>query len=449
MDRIVELNEDLAYVTVEPGVSFRKMYELLRERDVPLSMTVPSTSPEASLIGHAVERGLGRGPYGDRFGHACAMEVVLPTGECIHTGLGRFEGARGAPVYRYGVGPHLDGIFSQGNLGIVTRMTFWLAPAPTHHLDFFFAIDSEASLVAALDAMRGLVLRRLVGPGTFGLWNKHRLVADLCAVSWDELDPERPLPSAVADRLLAKTLVGRLFGVHEWFGFGRLQASSARELRAARSIVRGALGGSVDRLYFRAPSLILRLVELRRAARRLGSLRAAVAQSRRFRLDEPRGEAADRLHRWRKRRPLEGELDPDRDGCGFAWLTPVVPLEGGSARDAAATAEEILTRHGFDPILEIVPVSERAVELLTAIVWDRELAGADERAVACHDELLRRYCALGYFPYRLNHLSMDSLPPASDDFGSLLQTLKTALDPNDVLAPGRYDFRGDWPGSVS
>jgi 4-cresol dehydrogenase (hydroxylating) len=445
MDRIVEFDERLAHVTVEPGVTFQQMYDFLRDRDASLAMTVPSTSPQASLIGHAVERGLGRGAYGDRFDQACAMEVVLPTGDCIHTGLDRFESARGAHVYRYGVGPFLDGMFSQANLGIVTRMTFWLAPLPSHVADFFFAVGGAAPLGGALDAARGLMLRRVVGPGTFGLWSKYRLVADLCTVRWDELDPETALPAATADRLLAKTLVGRLFGVHEWYGFGRLHASSAVELASARANVRRTLRGSVDKLYFRAPTYIMRLVELRRSARRLGSMRKAIGQFRRLRLDEPRGEAAARLHQWRKRGRIEGEVDPDRDRCGFIWFTPVVPVDGDNVERAAALSEEVLTRHGFEPILEIVPLSMRAVELLTAIVYDRDVPGADERAVACHDELLRRACAMGFLPYRLNHLSMDALPHPHDDFGALLQRLKTALDPNDVLAPGRYDFRSDWP----
>jgi 4-cresol dehydrogenase (hydroxylating) len=446
MDRIVDFDERLGHVTVEPGVTFQRMYEFLRERDAGVVMTVPSTDPGASLIGHAVERGPGRGPYGDRFGHACAMEVVLPTGECVHTGLDRFDGAHGARVYRYGVGPFLDGIFSQGNLGVVTRMTFWLAPRPRHTSEFFFSAGGERPLASALDGARGLMLDGLVGPGRFGLWNKHRLVADLCEVDWGSRDPEQAISAGEADGLLARTLVGRLFGVHEWYGFGRLQAASAVELAAARARVRRELGPHVDRLHFRAPTLILRLLDLRRNAKRLGSTRRALAGFRRMRPDEPRGEAAKRLHLWRKGHGVAGELDPDLERCGFAWLTPVVPIDGAHAETAAGAASEVLARHGFDPILEIVPLSARSAELLAAIVYDRDLPGADERAVACHRELLERCCDLGYVPYRLSHLSMDALPPARDDYGVLMERLKRALDPNDVLAPGRYDFRAEWPG---
>jgi 4-cresol dehydrogenase (hydroxylating) len=41
---------------------------------------------------------------------------------------------------------------------------------------------------------------------------------------------------------------------------------------------------------------------------------------------------------------------------------------------------------------------------------------------------------------------MEALPAPRDDHGALLSRLKRALDPNDILAPGRYDFRSTWRG---
>ena len=54
--------------------------------------------------------------------------------------------------------------------------------------------------------------------------------------------------------------------------------------------------------------------------------------------------------------------------------------------------------------------------------------------------MLRRLTEAGYLPYRLGLQSMGQLPPARDDTGTFYRTLKTALDPNHVLAPGRYEF---------
>ena len=79
-------------------------------------------------------RRLHRDPFRDHFGAHCGMEVVLPTGEVMRTGMGALPNADTWAEYRYGVGPHVDGLFSQANFGIVTKMGFWLFPEPEAYL---------------------------------------------------------------------------------------------------------------------------------------------------------------------------------------------------------------------------------------------------------------------------------------------------------------------------
>ena len=78
MNRILDFNEDLAYITVEPGVTQQQVYAFLQERKSKLWMDATGASPQSSLVGNTVERGFGHTPYGDHFSHVCGMEVVLP-----------------------------------------------------------------------------------------------------------------------------------------------------------------------------------------------------------------------------------------------------------------------------------------------------------------------------------------------------------------------------------
>lgn len=73
----------------------------------------------------------------------CGMEIVLPTGELMRTGMGAMPQPRaaGEPAVRldeepgnkcwqlfpYGFGPYNDGLFSQSNLGVVTKMGIWVS----------------------------------------------------------------------------------------------------------------------------------------------------------------------------------------------------------------------------------------------------------------------------------------------------------------------------------
>ena len=73
------------------------------------------------------------------------------------------------------------------------------------------------------------------------------------------------------------------------------------------------------------------------------------------------------------------------------------------------------------------------------------MAGEDQRAMECHNNMFQILTQEGYIPYRLGIQSMNSLPSPVDDYGKLIRALKRGLDPNNILAPGRYDFRNDWP----
>lgn len=126
LDAILDYDEEMAYVTVEPGVTFSRLQRFLEERGSSLVMDGIGGPADASIVGNAVERGHGMGPWADRFSHVCGAEVVLPDGAVIHTGFARVPGSRVARLARWGVGPSVDGLFSQSNLGVVTALTLWL-----------------------------------------------------------------------------------------------------------------------------------------------------------------------------------------------------------------------------------------------------------------------------------------------------------------------------------
>jgi 4-cresol dehydrogenase (hydroxylating) len=111
--------------------------------------------------------------------------------------------------------------------------------------------------------------------------------------------------------------------------------------------------------------------------------------------------------------------------------------------------EEICLRHGFEPKIALLCVTARKINVAINPVYDRSVEGEDERAMACHRELIAALHQAGYLSSRLGIHSMDSLPESDDDYGRFMMTLKRALDPNDILAPGRYDFRSQWPAAAA
>ena len=101
-------------------------------------------------------------------------------------------------------------------------------------------------------------------------------------------------------------------------------------------------------------------------------------------------------------------------------------------------ATERLLSWGFEPQISVSMATERSLTCVIAISFDRSVPGEDQRALGCHSELTEQLVALGYPPYRLNVRSMGAVEncPA---YAGVLGDIKAALDPNGVLAPGRYE----------
>jgi 4-cresol dehydrogenase (hydroxylating) len=433
MNRILDFSEDLAYITVEPGVTQQQVYAFLKERRSALWMDATGASPQASLVGNAVERGFGHTPYGDHFSHVCGMEVVLPNGEVLETGFARFEGSRTGPLHRWGVGAYLDGLFTQSNLGVVTRMSVWLMPAPEYFQAYFFSCDSEESLAKIVDALRPLRLNGTLR-STVHIANDYKVLSGMQQYPWEEADGRTPLPVEVMKRLRKQ----RHFGA--WNASGGLYGTRA-QVAEARRLLRRALSGTVNKLQF------LDERKLRMASRFSGLYRLLTGWdlSRALELVRPlfgllQGIPTDQplaSTYWRKRFPPPADMDPNQDGCGLLWCSPVAPADGAQAEELVALASEILLQYGFEPAISLTMITERSLACVISITYDRHVAGEDEKASACHGELLRRLSDAGFYCYRMTSQSSAGLE-ASPGYDRVLRSLKRSLDPNQILAPGRY-----------
>ena len=161
MNRILELNEEHAYAVVEPGVSHYDLWLEIRRRGLRLWTDGPSPA-YASIIGNTVERGAGYGLLGERAAAQCGMEVVLANGDILRTGMGANSNARTWQQYKYGFGPYVDGMFSQSNLGVVTKMGIWLIPEPPVFRSAEVYVEDHEAIIPLIDAIRPLRISNVI-----------------------------------------------------------------------------------------------------------------------------------------------------------------------------------------------------------------------------------------------------------------------------------------------
>ena len=433
MNRILDFNEKLAYVTVEPGVTQRQLFEFLHAGHSGLWMDATGSSPECSLIGNVVERGFGHTPYGDHFAQVCGFEVVLPSGGLMETGFCRFPGALAGPVYRWGAGPTLEGLFSQSNLGIVTRMTIWLMPAPEHFEAFFFQCNRQEQISSLIEALRPLRMQGILR-STVHIANDYKVLAGIQQYPWQETSGETPLRPELMTQLRTRLKFGA------WSGSGGLYGTRG-QVREAKKAIRKALKGNVNRLQFLDDTRLLfasRFAKLYQfltgwdLRKTIDLARPVYGLMKGVPTDQPLAGAY-----WRKKSVPAGDLDPDRDGCGLLWHAPIAPMEGHHVAMVAGIATQILLEYGFEPSISMTLITERAVACVISICYDRREPGQDEQAMACYDRLRRELTDRGYYSYRLGIQSMSEMR-GTDGYAGLVRTIKDAIDPHGILAPGRY-----------
>lgn len=440
MNRIVQVDPELAYAVIEPGVTQQQLSDFLREQGTGLWCDCTGAGPDTSFVGNILERGFGHSPYGNRLQHVAGMQVVLASGEILDTGFGHYPQARTAHVYPYGVGPFLDGLFTQSNFGIVTRLGIWLmrvAPCVNH---FLAAVPRHADIAAVVDALRPLrmdgTLRSIVHIGN-----------DLRVLSGGRVFPR----AAAGDRSclsgeLRQQLCARA-GIAAWTVSGALYGTP-EQVAAARKALRRALRPTAARTSFITDRKL-------RLARLLGGVLGHSAAGRTLRERAALGESLLAMNRgvpsgrflagayWRRRGglpvPFPQGADPARDHCGMLWVSPVLPMRGSDMLAVHAIAEPVFRSHGFDLFATFSMINERSLGGVLTVAYDKDDLAETARAHRCYHEVFERMMEAGYIPYRVGNHSMAALDRQGDVFWKTVARIKAALDPAGIIAPGRYE----------
>ena len=161
MNKIIEVDEKSAHCLLEPGVGFFDLYQYLEEHKIPLWMSVPANA-WGSVIGNALERGIGYTPYGDHCDQLCGLEVVLPQGDLVRTGMGAIDNSTSWQRYRHGIGPSWEQMFVQSNLGIVTKAGLWLMPEPEMTAKVTINLSKFEDIEWAIDILADLRRRDII-----------------------------------------------------------------------------------------------------------------------------------------------------------------------------------------------------------------------------------------------------------------------------------------------
>ncbi|MGY4098788.1 FAD-binding oxidoreductase [Nocardia sp. R16R-3T] len=400
MNRVLEVDERLGYAVVEPGVTFRQLRAELAARGDGLMVSATSGPPDGGVLGNALDRGAGYTPYFDHFGMLCGMEVVLPDGEVFYPGDGSLSGSGMRFLNKSGFGPLLDGLFSQSNFGIVTQAAIWLMPRPPVIRSFAFTFPDDGDLAEIIELVRPLKLAGTVP-------TLMKVTSDLYGIGTQESYPyERtggviPLPDEVRRELQVA------HGVGAWTVSGALYGPSFEALDPVIERIRAHFEGSGKARYIAHE-------EIEKSA------------LLRIHLDTFSGE------------PTESELGLlDWRGGGATWFLPATAMVGELAERQQRVSRRVLAEYGFDYMVEFV-CGPRAARGLHIIMFDRGDADECRRMAECYAALVAAYDEIGVPIGRTPTDWQERAGARLPEFGRLTSAIKRAIDPNGVIAPGKY-----------
>jgi 4-cresol dehydrogenase (hydroxylating) flavoprotein subunit len=400
LNRIIAYDAKLAYVQLEPGVTFRQLDAFLQAQGGRLRVAAPGTTADASVIANGLSRGIGQGVFGERCESLCNLVVILPDGSLIETGYGRYEGAVSTALARYAPGPALDGLFFQSSLGVVVAASVWLAPIPPFYQGVKATVERQEQLQALVDGVQSLRLGGMLPAGA-SFFNDLRLLTVSGQYPFEQTD-ERLLSTELRSRLVQQQEGGR------WNLLTAIEGYSLSQLIAVQQLVEADLKQICDTLVFspiNSPNPFY--------SRHLPTSVHSVY--------------------WRKRTAIPETVDPDRDGCGVIWYSAVLPFTGSALVTVEAGIEAVLTDSGYEPILSVQALTPRTLTLIGVLLYDRHQPGEDERAWRVYNAVQERLNEQGYFPYRLP-VHSHALPPANSAYAAVIERLKLLFDPYQLLA---------------
>lgn len=420
MNRILELNEDNAFVLVEPGVSYFDLYKRIQEEGLNLWIDCPDPG-WGSLIGNALDHGCGytTNPYRDHFEAHCGMEVVLANGEVVRTGMGAMPDAETWQQFRWGFGPWLDGLFAQSNFGVVTKMGFWLMPAPEAFRSGSIQVMKYNDIHELVKITARLMYNGVMNAGT-GLQSPMQFAMGREPGLQERYERADEEDQRVLNEFAAANNTPFWTSQFKFYGPRMVIDAQWEHVKQQFAHIEGMRFVDQENLTF--PMTHEELMQTQ-DENHLGVPSLSVFQL-----------------------GARSNFNPTGSN-GHLGFSPVIPMTGEAVLQSQKVLAKVLRDMGATTVFNVFPQSyhQRTFVILLGFSVTRDIE-SNRRNREIYRELVRVAAEHGWGEYRTHTAFMDDCSKAySFNNNALLrlqQTLKDAIDPKGIISAGRY---GIWP----
>ncbi len=447
LNKILDFDPELGLVTLEPGVTQQQLSEYLIANNYNYMVPVTGAGPECSILANALERGYGITPYTEHFAATTAIQGYWADGTQYQSAVYLLDKSIDKFVdktFKWGVGPYLEGLFSQSSYGIATRMTIRLAKRKNAFTSFFVQIQEDSLLEQAIPLIRE-VLQRYEGiVGSINLMDKRRILS-MFAKNPNGNGSHSVMQANDIDKIAkqlqapAWTIVGTIYGSKAVVKAVKREVNAIfKQVPSKRIYSDSAIIRIANTVINSLPaSLISSIPTLERIKEQLSSFNLGEE----IMLGKP-NKVALKLAYWRNPNADKVEqavMHPSNDGCGLLWYAPLITMKAATMREYVNFIREICPKHNIEPFITFTNLKHDCVDSTIPIVFDLSNPDAVKDAHNCLKELVNKGLKKGYVPYRLNIDQQQWLLDSQNNFWQTANKLKKTLDPNNILSPQRYN----------
>ena len=444
---ICHFDSELGLVTIEPGVTQQQLSDYLLRHNHNYMVPVTGAGPDCSILANALERGYGITPYTDHFSAVNSIQGYWANGTPYQSAVNELDASEEKLVdktFKWGLGPYLEGLFTQSNLGIVSRMTIRLAKKRPDFTSFFIQMKHDALLEQAVPLIRQ-VLQDYEGiVGSINLMDQRRLLSML-AKNPNGNDAHQVMANQDILSLAKKSSVPSWTIIGSIYGTKRVVKAVKKEI----DLIFKQL--PCKRIYSNSPTIVLanKMMShlpswLQHKVPLLGDIAKqldAFNKGKEIMLGKP-NKVALKLAYWRHKDADQFDkntLSPGQDGCGLLWYAPLITMKAEKMREFSTFIRETCPRFNIEPFITFTNLKHDCVDSTIPIVFDLNNPQAVADAHNCLKELVKEGLKKGFVPYRLNIDQQQWLLNKDSDFWQTVNKIKVSLDPNNILSQGRYN----------
>ena len=449
LTNISHFDSELGLVTLEPGVTQQQLSDFLHQHNHDYMVPVTGAGPSCSILANALERGYGITPYTDHFSAVTSIQGYWANGRPYQSAVNELDASEDKLVdktFKWGLGPYLEGLFTQSNLGIVSQMTIRLAKIKPDFTSFFIQMQDDALLEKAVPLIRD-VLQSYEGiVGAINLMDQRRLLS-MFAKNPNGSDAHQVMHSNDINELATDlrapswTIVGSIYGTTRVVNAVKKEINNIFKQLPCKRIYSNSptivLANKVIDIL--PPWLIEKIPTLTKVAEQLDSFN----KGKEIMLGKP-NKVALKLAYWRHKDADSFDketLSPGQDGCGLLWYAPLITMKAKKMREFVEFIRETCPKFNIEPFITFTNLKHDCVDSTIPIVFDLSNPKAVNDAHNCLKMLVEEGLKKGFVPYRLNVDQQQWLLNKDSDFWQTVNQLKSSLDPNNILSQGRYNPR--------